>query len=59
MESAYAAGTALGFDTPFLAVRIISDSDYYAPGIHPDAAERCATFVAALVERTPLPLPGR
>ena len=59
MESAYAAGTALGFHTPFLAIRIISDSDYYAPGIHPDAAERCATFVAELVGRAPLPRSGR
>lgn len=59
MESAYAAGAALGFNTPFLAVRIISDSDYYAPGIHPDAAGRCATFVATLVERTPLPQAAR
>jgi nucleoside phosphorylase len=54
MESAYAAGAALGFNTPFLAIRIISDSDYYAPGIHPNAAERCAAFVAALVGRVPL-----
>jgi adenosylhomocysteine nucleosidase len=59
MESAYAAGTALGFNTPFLAIRIISDSDYYAPGIRPGAAERCAAFVAALVARAPRPLPAR
>ncbi|MCX6552065.1 MAG: hypothetical protein NTY02_13875 [Acidobacteria bacterium] len=59
MESAYAAGAALGFATPFLAVRIISDSDYYAPGIHPDAAGRCATFVATLVGRAPLPQAAR
>ena len=59
MESAYAAGAALGFNTPFLAIRIISDSDYYAPGIRPGAAERCAAFVAALVGRAPRPLPAR
>jgi adenosylhomocysteine nucleosidase len=49
MESAFAAGAALGFNTPFLAIRIISDSDFYAPGLHPDAAQYCAAFVARLV----------
>lgn len=53
MESAFAAGAALGFNTPFLAIRIISDSDFYAPGIHPNAAERCARFVEQLVRRLP------
>jgi adenosylhomocysteine nucleosidase len=54
MESAFAGGAALGFNTPFLAVRIISDSEFHAPGIHPDAAEHCARFVAGLVARLPL-----
>jgi adenosylhomocysteine nucleosidase len=49
MESAFAAGAALGFNTPFLAVRIISDSDFYASGVHPRAADYCARFVAGLV----------
>jgi adenosylhomocysteine nucleosidase len=57
MESAFAAGTALGFNTPFLAVRIISDSDFSNTGIHPAAAEYCATFVARLVGQVPLTLP--
>ena len=59
MESAFAAGAALGFNTPFLAIRIISDSDFYAPGVHPDAAQYCAEFVARLVTRLPAALPTR
>jgi adenosylhomocysteine nucleosidase len=53
MESAFAAGAALGFNTPFLAIRIISDSDFHAPGIHPAAAGHCAGFVARLIARLP------
>jgi adenosylhomocysteine nucleosidase len=60
MESAFAAGAALGFNTPFLAIRIISDSDFYAPGVHPDAAQYCAAFVARLVAELPArSLPAR
>lgn len=59
MESAFAAGAALGFNTPFLAIRIISDSDYYAPGIHPRAAGLCAQFVVRLVEKLPESLLSR
>ncbi len=55
MESAFAAGAALGLNTPFLAIRIISDSDFYSPGVHPDAAEYCARFVAQMVAQLPLP----
>jgi len=58
MESAFAAGAALGFNTPFLAVRIVSDSDFYAPGIHPDAAGLCARFVLGLAAALPA-LPAR
>lgn len=59
MESAFAGGAALGFNTPFLAIRIISDSDFYAPGVHPEAAARCAGFVARLVEQLPAALLAR
>jgi adenosylhomocysteine nucleosidase len=59
MESAFAAGAALGFNTPFLAVRIISDSDFYAPGVHPDAGPYCAAFVRTLVGRLPMTLSSR
>ncbi len=59
MESAFAAGAALGFNTPFLAIRIISDSDFYAPGVHPDAAQYCAGFVTSLVARLPMSLLSR
>ncbi|MFB3854713.1 MAG: 5'-methylthioadenosine/S-adenosylhomocysteine nucleosidase [Vicinamibacterales bacterium] len=54
MESAFAAGAALGFSTRFLAVRIISDSEFYSPGVHSSAAGYCAEFVAALVPRLPI-----
>jgi len=53
MESAFASGTAMGFSTPFLAIRIISDSDFYQPGIHPDAAGYCAEFVVRLIRQLP------
>lgn len=56
MESAFAAGAALGLHTPFIAVRIISDSDFYQPGIHPDAAAYCSEFVISLAGTLPLNL---
>lgn len=59
MESAFAAGTALGFNTPFLAIRIISDSEFHAPGVNPRAAGYCAEFVARLVSRLPRQLLSR
>ncbi len=53
MESAFAAGAALGFNTPFLAIRVISDSEFHAPGIDPRAAGYCARFVTRLVTDLP------
>jgi adenosylhomocysteine nucleosidase len=49
MESAYAAGTAVGFKTPFVAIRIISDSDFLGTEFQPIAGEYCAAFVLELI----------
>ena len=51
MESAYAAGTATGFRTPFVAIRIISDSDFLGTEFQPIAGEYCAEFVLELIKR--------
>jgi adenosylhomocysteine nucleosidase len=51
MESAYAAGTAAGFRTPFVAIRIISDSDFLGTEFQPIAGEYCAAFVLELIRR--------
>ena len=53
MESAYAAGTAAGFRTPFVAIRIISDSEFHGTEFQPVAGEYCAAFVLELVRRWP------
>jgi adenosylhomocysteine nucleosidase len=58
MESAFAAGTAAGFGTPFLAIRIISDSEFRAAEFQPIAGEHCAAFVLDVLKRlarTPTP----
>jgi adenosylhomocysteine nucleosidase len=49
MESAYAAGTAAGFKVPFVAIRIISDSEFHRTEFQPVAGEYCAAFVLDLV----------
>jgi adenosylhomocysteine nucleosidase len=49
MESAYAAGTAAGFKTPFVAIRIISDSDFLGTEFQPIAGEYCAAFVLEFI----------
>jgi adenosylhomocysteine nucleosidase len=49
MESAFAAGAAAGFGTRFLAIRIISDSEYHAPEFQRVAGEYCAAFVLDVV----------
>ena len=53
MESAYAAGTAAGFKVPFVAIRIISDSEFHRTEFQPVAGEYCAAFVLEFVRRWP------
>jgi adenosylhomocysteine nucleosidase len=51
MESAFAAGAAAGFKTRFLAIRIISDSEFYAPEMQRVAGEYCAAFVLDVIRK--------
>jgi adenosylhomocysteine nucleosidase len=51
MESAFAAGAAAGFRTRFLAVRIISDSEFDSPTFQEIAGEHCAAFVLDVIKR--------
>src|SRR5262245_44822210 len=51
MESAFAAGTAMGFGTRFLAIRIISDSEFNAPELQEVAGEYCAAFVVDVIRK--------
>jgi adenosylhomocysteine nucleosidase len=59
MESAFSAGAAMGFGTRFLAIRIISDSEYHAPEFQRVAGEYGAAFVLDLIKRLPPPTPVR
>jgi adenosylhomocysteine nucleosidase len=51
MESAFAAGAAVAFKTRFLAIRIISDSEFYAPQVQGAAGEYCAAFVLDVIKQ--------
>jgi adenosylhomocysteine nucleosidase len=50
MESAFAAGAAAGFGVRFVAVRIISDSEFHSPEFQRIAGEYCAAFVVDVVK---------
>ena len=54
MESAFAAGAAAGFQTRFLAIRIISDSEFNAPELQEVAGEYCAAFVVDVIRKMKL-----
>ena len=51
MESAFAHGAAVGLGTRFLAIRIISDSEYSHPTFERVAGQYCAEFVVELVRK--------
>lgn len=51
MESAYAAGTAVAMKTPFVAIRIVSDSEFSHPHLERRAGEYGAAFLAELVAK--------
>jgi len=50
MESASAAGVAVAMKTPFVAVRIISDSEWTHPTFEKIAGQYCAEFVRDWVQ---------
>jgi nucleoside phosphorylase len=49
MESAHAAGVTAGMQIPFLAIRIISNSEYTYPKSERVAGTYCAQFVVGLI----------
>jgi adenosylhomocysteine nucleosidase len=51
MESAFAGGAATGFRVRFIAIRIISDSEFHSPEFQRIAGEYCAAFVVEVVKR--------
>lgn len=53
MESAYAAGVATGFGTPFVAIRMISDVEWDHPQFEKIAGQYCAEFVLKFAQSLP------
>ena len=53
MESVFSAGVAAGMKTPFLAIRIISDSEWSHPTFEKVAGEYCAAFVLDFIRALP------
>ncbi len=54
MESAFAAGVATAMHVRFVAVRIISDTEWEHPTFERIAGEYCAAFVVQMVRALPL-----
>jgi adenosylhomocysteine nucleosidase len=55
MESASAHQVAQIYRVPFLAVRIISNSEHDDPQFRPEVGADCARFAVALVRRLASP----
>lgn len=53
MESAFSAGVATAMHVPFVAVRIISDTEWDHPTFERIAGEYCAAFVVDLIRALP------
>lgn len=53
MESAFAHGASVGLKTRFLAIRMISDSEYHHPKFERAAGGYCAEFVVELLRNLP------
>lgn len=51
MESASAHQVAHIYGIPFLAVRVISNSEHHDPDFRPEVGSTCASYVVALVKR--------
>lgn len=49
MESAYAHGAAVAFGVPFLAIRMVSDTEWEHPKFERIAGQYCAEFVVELI----------
>ena len=49
MESVFAAGAAAGFKVPFVAIRMVSDSEFSHPIFERIAGQYCAEFVLDLI----------
>lgn len=54
-ESAYVAGVATGMHIPFVAIRILSDTEWSHPNLERDAGTFCAAFVVDLLRRLDVP----
>jgi adenosylhomocysteine nucleosidase len=53
MESAFVAGVATAMRIPFVAIRIVSDSEYNHPTFEQIAGQYCAEFVVDMIRALP------